>query len=478
MGASGFAEWFEQTRSGIRHFGSGHGVLPLVDQYIRSPSEQREWERLVDITQNLKVALSPRVGDEFRQLRLSLRLEEDAEQFTRFLERTSPLLFGLSVQVSPRDAPSVLRLLYDDLIGLGPLGPAWRDPEVTEIFVDGPHRVYLERNGHIVDTDLRFRDLRHAQDVARALVRADADRMVAQTSPLVSAVVGGARVNVVYGHAVCPQGVVITIRKPKPLFGMAELLRARSLSQEMREFLDVACRSRLTILVAGGTGVGKTTLVNGIVEAVPPAERIITIEDVIELSIDKPHCVRLQTKERSSGDDTVIVDQEQHLVNALRMRPDRIIVGEIREPRAAAVMLQAASTGHEGTITTIHADDPGSAINNRLAWLVAAGQGIPDRQARLLVAETFDLVVQVKRLRHHRFIGSIAQVLPPPLEPGTDRVRLQTLFTGSLPSGSNSPVFQRVGSPVPNTPLFAKLQQYTPEAVERWFPAPPEEVGS
>jgi pilus assembly protein CpaF len=307
-----------------------------------------------------------------------------------------------------------------------------------------------------VPTTARFRDPEHANSIARNLARMVSDRALSPTNPLVTAQLDGARVNFAYGPVVS-SGLAISLRKFRPLMGMAGLVQTGSLTGEMAEFLRDCVVSRATVLVSGGTGVGKTTMVNALSESIPDDERVITIEDSLELKLANRFVVSLQTKEQASRDDDALVDQESLLVNCLRMRPDRIIVGEIREGKAAAQMLRAANTGHDGTMTTIHANNVDAALNATLSNLVRAGSGVSDDIAKYQIADAFDLVVQGSRRRGRRFVSELAEVTSLSLGEG-GRIVPRTVFRGLLgPTGEV--VHERAGGIDPRGELAEKMAE-------------------
>ena len=361
---------------------------------------------------------------------------------------------GRRLLINPRDIEAVMDLVYDEVLGLGPLGLLWRDDHVTEILVDGPDSVYAERDGRLVATPLRFRDLDHAQRLARTLSEKVSQRKVSPANPLVTAELPGARVAICYGTGVVKTGVSITIRKFRPLLGMASLLGLGALSEEMALFLAHAVAARATIVVSGGTGTGKTTMVNALSESIPDAERIVTIEDAFELQLANRHTVSLQTKEAASGDDAVAVSQADLLVQSLRMRPDRIVVGEIREPRGAQVFIQAANTGHDGSLTTIHANSSNAAVNFRLTGLLRTATGMSDDVAVREVATAVDLVVQITRRAGRRFVSEIALVDAGHVS--GNAVNLVELF-GSREGPDGTLSFARTGDVGADTVLARKL---------------------
>ena len=336
--------------------------------------------------------------------------EIDMLQRKALQEAVSPKLLDAKVSIqNPLDVKATFDLVYDELIGISVIGPLWRDESITEVMVDGWNQVTIEKGGLLYQTPIRFRDMRHAERVARDLASKVSDRQLSPVSPLLTAPLPGARITFCYGSVVS-SGLSITLRKFPVLLGMDGLLKKGSLSLEMARFLQICVESRATVLVSGGTGTGKTTMINALSGFIPDTERVITIEDAFELNLANKNWVALQTKEKASGDDTVIISQDMLLVNTLRMRPDRIIVGEIREGNGATVMLRAATTGHDGTMTTIHANDPETALNERLVDMVREVNKAPDEVVKRAVSRAVNLVVQVTRENKKRYISSIAVV--------------------------------------------------------------------
>lgn len=326
------------------------------------------------------------------------------------------------------DSETILDLVVDEMSGISVLGELFRDPSIDEILVDRWDIVSVERRGNLERTSVRFRDPQHAESCARALALKISDRAVSRAIPLVTAELPSARITFAFG-AVVKGGLSITIRKFRPLLGLEDLLNYGSLNRDMVEFLREAVTARAGILVSGGTGTGKTTIVNLLSSFIPDTERVVSIEDAFELKLANTHVVSLQTKEASSLDDTVSVTLAELLRNTLRMRPDRIIVGEIREGAGAMVMLSAASTGHDGTLTTVHANSAEAAVNERLPDLVRQSRGGLETETILRsVANAFDLVIQVSRTRDGRRYLSQISVLDG-IEDG--RIRLQPVFIGT-----------------------------------------------
>jgi len=327
------------------------------------------------------------------------------------------------------DIETILDLVVDEISGISVLGELFRDPGVDEILVDRWDLVSVERGGQLERTPIRFRDPQHAESCARSLALKVSDRAVSRAIPLVTAELPSARVTFAFGSVV-KGGLSITIRKFRPLLGLDDLLRYGSLDTDMAGFLRAAVQARAGILVSGGTGTGKTTIVNLLSSFIPDTERVISIEDAFELKLANTHVVSLQTKEASSLDDTVSVTLAELLRNTLRMRPDRIIVGEIREGAGTMVMLSAASTGHDGTLTTVHANSADGAVNERLPDLVRQGRGGLETETILRsITNAFELVVHVSRTRDgRRYLAEISALAG--IDQAQGRIRLRPVFTG------------------------------------------------
>jgi pilus assembly protein CpaF len=391
-----------------------------------------------------------------RGFRLTRDAALDAEQRYDFEVAVRPLMPKMGLTLSVQDLPRTLDLVYDEILGLGPLGAAWRAPEVTEIMVDGWDNVVVEVGGVLHRTDLRFRSPEHAAQVARSLAEMVSDRQLSPNSPLVTAKLDGARVNFAYGPVVPDIGLSISIRKFDSQMTMSGLLEVGALNPEMAELLGALVQAKATVLVSGATGAGKTTMIAAVAESIPGDERIITIEDARELDLgERLSWVPMQTKERASADDNALVGQDALLENCLRMRPDRIIVGEIRDGKAAAVMLSAANTGHEGTMTTIHANSASEALNSRLVRLVRRVEDSPIDVVREEIAEAFHLAVQITRRRGKRFVSEIAEVSPEYID-GQDKIVPRTLWRGKL-DANGTVVFTHVAGIDPKGRLVERL---------------------
>jgi pilus assembly protein CpaF len=287
--------------------------------------------------------------------------------------------------------------LTDDMTGLGPLEPYLDDDDVTDILANGPFAIYVERRGKLEKTNARFRDADHLVAIAQRIASA-IGRRIDEASPMVDArLADGSRVNIVLPPLVL-NGGTISIRKfPTRSLTLDTMVRQQNLSREMATVLQIAARSRLNLLVSGGTGSGKTTLLNAISRYINSDERIITVEDAVELRLQQPHIVQMETRPPNiEGAGQVI--QRDLVRNALRMRPDRIIVGEVRGPEAFD-MLQAMNTGHDGSMSTIHANSPRDALFRLENMVMTANLNIPLHAIRTQIASALNLIVHIERMR-------------------------------------------------------------------------------
>jgi len=299
--------------------------------------------------------------------------------------------------------------LLDEVFGLGPLEPLLRDPKISDILVNDKDHVFVEKGGLLQRTDTSFRDDRHLLQIIDRIV-SRVGRRVDESSPMVDArLPDGSRVNAII-PPLALDGPSLSIRRfgTGPLAANA-LVQLKSISPEMMEVLASAVKARISILIAGGTGAGKTTFMNILSQYIPQGERIITIEDAAELRLAQSNIVRLETRPPNIEGQGAI-RQRQLLINCLRMRPDRIIIGEVRGEEAFD-MLQAMNTGHEGSMTTIHANTPRDAIS-RLESMVAMGNmNLPEKSVRQQIASAITIVVQAHRLSDGtRKVTSISEI--------------------------------------------------------------------
>jgi pilus assembly protein CpaF len=286
--------------------------------------------------------------------------------------------------------------IADDIFGYGPLERLLADPSVSEIMVNGPKDIWIERAGRLSETPLTFTDASHLRRIITKMV-GQIGRRIDESSPLVDArLPDGSRVNAII-PPLSLSGPLLTIRKfAQNRFALSELIEIGTVSKEAAEFLANCIRAQLNILVSGGTGTGKTTFLNALSAAIPDSDRIVTIEDAAELQLAQRHVIRLESRPKNiEGEGEITI---RDLVrNALRMRPDRIIVGEVRGAEALD-MLQAMNTGHEGSLSTVHANSPRDALNRLETMVLMAGYELPLRAIRSHVSSALELVVQLDRL--------------------------------------------------------------------------------
>jgi pilus assembly protein CpaF len=286
--------------------------------------------------------------------------------------------------------------VLNELFGLGPLEPLLEDRTISDILVNGYRSVYIERHGKLEKADVMFRDDEHLKQIIERIV-SRVGRRIDESSPMVDArLPDGSRVNAII-PPLALDGPMLSIRR----FGVdtlqiADLIKFNTLTPQMAEILGACVRARLNILISGGTGAGKTTMLNALSAAIPENERLVTIEDSAELRLQQEHVVRLETRAQNIEGKGEIT-QRQLLRNALRMRPDRIIVGEVRGDEALD-MLQAMNTGHDGGLTTIHANSPRDALSRLETMISMAGLRLSDKAMRQQICSAINLVVQVSRL--------------------------------------------------------------------------------
>ncbi len=307
------------------------------------------------------------------------------------------ILIEERIQLNQREQRELTESLMHDMLGLGPLEPLLADEGITDIMVNGPKQVFVEQKGKLVLSDCQFRDNAHVMQIAGRIV-SHVGRRIDESNPLVDArLADGSRVNIII-PPLAIDGPSISIRKfAKQKITLDVMERQQNMSPAAATVLRVAGRCRLNILISGGTGSGKTTMLNAISQLIDPGERIVTIEDAAELQLQQPHVVRLETRSANleGGGEITMRDL---LKNALRMRPDRIILGEIRGSEAID-MLQAMNTGHDGSLSTIHANRPREALTRLENMVGMSGVNLPAKAVRTQIASAIDLIVQVSRMR-------------------------------------------------------------------------------
>jgi len=325
------------------------------------------------------------------------RVANQRDEHTRgqVLSVIQDLVANLKTPLSGRERERLALEVLDEVFGLGPLEPVLQDPAVSDILVNGPRQVYVERGGILEESNIMFKDNAHLMNIIDKIVSA-VGRRVDESSPMVDArLADGSRVNVII-PPLAIDGPHISIRR----FGHIpitedDLLRNQTLTKPMLELLRAAVRARINVVISGGTGAGKTTLLNVLSGYISEKERIVTIEDSAELQLKQRHCVRLETRPANiEGSGSIM--QRQLVINSLRMRPDRIVVGEVRGEEALD-MLQAMNTGHDGSMTTVHANSPRDAIARIETMALMANLNLPEKAVRRQIASAVQLIVQIAR---------------------------------------------------------------------------------
>ena len=359
-------------------------LRPSAEGAARTFSEQeKEWKQRI-YTRLLKVLDLSLIGSlEEREARLQIR--QICDQL--MVEESAPL----SLTARQR----VIKQIEDEVMGLGPLEPLLADPTVSDILVNGARRVYVERQGKLSITDVHFNDDAHLMNIIDRIV-SSVGRRIDEQAPMVDARLrDGSRVNAII-PPLALDGPVMSIRRfSLQILSMDTLVTLRTLTPLIGEMLTSVIKARLNVLVSGGTGTGKTTLLNILSGCIPPDERIVTIEDSAELQLQQPHVVRLETRP-ANIEGRGEITQRDLVRNSLRMRPDRIIVGEVRGPEALD-MLQAMNTGHDGSLTTVHANTARDALARVENMVSMTGISFPTRVIRTQIAAAIDVVLQVER---------------------------------------------------------------------------------
>src|SRR5437660_366138 len=322
----------------------------------------------------------------------------------------------------------IVRQLTDDILGYGPIEPLLRDESVSEVMVNGFDRVYVERGGKLERTDVRFVDESHVMRIIDKIV-SQVGRRVDEASPMVDArLPDGSRVNAII-PPLALNGPTVTIRKfSRDPYTINDLITFGTLTARSAQFLAACVKGKLNVLISGGTGTGKTTTLNAMSAFIPGDERIVTIEDAAELQLQQEHVITLESRP-SNVEGAGEVKIRELVRNALRMRPDRIIVGEVRGAETLD-MLQAMNTGHEGSLTTIHANSPRDALSRLETLVMTAGVELPHRAIREQIASAFDLLVQISRLVDgSRRLTHVTEVL----RMESDVITLQDIFVAKPP---------------------------------------------
>jgi pilus assembly protein CpaF len=414
-------------------------------------------------------------------VRLHERVVEEVD--VRALDALSPLdaratleraISSIILEVAPGIAgvvkAEITQAVLNETLGFGPIQPLLDDPEISEVMVNGPSDVYFEKSGVLYMSSVRFRSNEHIRRVADRIV-APLGRRLDESSPMVDArLPDGSRVNIVIAP-IAVHHPSITIRKfQAERFDISDLIRIGSITEQAAGILKASVASKVNIVISGGTGSGKTTLLSALSAFIPRQDRIVTIEDPVEIQLRQPHVVTMEARP-PTGESALSVTQRDLVRNALRMRPDRIIVGEVRGPEAFD-MMQAMNTGHEGSITTVHANSPRDALSRIENMVMMAGFDLPVMAIRDQMASALHLIIQIGRmLDGTRRVTAITEVAG--ME--GDVVALQDIFRFADQRISAEGAVEGALRPTGIRPRFAdRFQQF---GVSEVWASPPERVG-
>ncbi|MCD6032011.1 MAG: putative type secretion system protein [Thermomicrobiales bacterium] len=406
--------------------------------------------------ETLKATLSRIQATLYERIDASAATKLPRDELNRqILELIGEIVVEQRMSLTTREQEALSATIIDDMVGLGPLEPLLRDEGITDIMVNGARQVYVERRGKLELTDVQFRDNQHVMNVAQRIVTR-IGRRVDETCPVCDArLEDGSRVNVI-APPLAVDGCAISIRKfAKKSITLDVMARQSNLSEALARVLKVASACRLNIVISGGTGSGKTTMLNAMSQLIDTGERVVTIEDAAELQLQQPHVVRLETRPpnlEGFGEITM-----RDLVrNALRMRPDRIICGEVRGPEALD-MLQAMNTGHDGSMCTLHANSPREAITRMENMVGMAASNLPSKAIRAQIVGAVNLVLQVSRMRDGiRRVTHVTEIVG--ME--GDVVTTQDLFTFEYQGENRDGTLIGAFKPAPVRPYFIKRAAY------------------
>ena len=362
-------------------------TLPIIIQ------ESQSFQQRKDSLEHL-IKLQNRIIDEFNLSNIDKvspqRLRQQITAIVTDYARKENLV------LNQKEVEVLVTEILNEMNGLGPLEPLIQDPTVSDILINGHETVFVERGGTLQATNTRFKDEAHLLRIVQKIV-SDVGRRVDESSPLCDArLLDGSRVNIAV-RPIAIDGPLVSIRKfSKRPFSMDRLLEVSALPKQVAELLQVACKGRISLIISGGTGSGKTTMLNALSNYIPHNERLITIEDAAELQLQQPHVARMETRPPNAEGKGEILMRDL-VKNALRMRPDRVIIGECRGGEAFD-MLQAMNTGHEGSMTTIHANTPRDAVRRMENMVGMANLGLPQLAIRQQIASAVQLILQLQRM--------------------------------------------------------------------------------
>ncbi|HET9213921.1 MAG TPA: CpaF family protein [Gaiellaceae bacterium] len=440
----GLHDRLKSTTNGGGGAALGEATVSRVEAAARDTQpETRSVDPYAELKTRVHHACIAKLGPEL----FSARTNEDLSE--RVLRAVTEQLALDRTPLTRDERRQIVREITDDILGYGPLEPFLRDDSVTEVMVNGPDRIFVERSGKLEATSSNFVDDAHLLRIIDKIV-SQVGRRVDESSPMVDArLPDGSRVNAII-PPLSLRGPVLTIRKfSRDPYTMDDLINFGSVSAKAAHFLAACVQGKLNVLISGGTGTGKTTTLNALSAFVPGDERIVTIEDAAELQLQQEHVIPLESRPANiEGQGEVKI--RELVRNALRMRPDRIIVGEVRGAETLD-MLQAMNTGHEGSLTTIHANSPRDALSRLETLVLTAGVELPHRAIREQISSAFDLLVQITRLVDgSRRISHVTEVL----RMESDVVTLQDIFIAKPPDEETAvPGSARLLSPLKCTGL-------------------------
>lgn len=371
-------------------------ILKLTPQGLAKQNNPKTAGRPANHQQDLFELKSKLHQEVINKIDVDLLVKFDSETARREVAKlVTQLVNETNFPLSLPEKQQIVQEIVHETFGLGPLEPLFEDPTIDDILVNNYNMVYIERGGKLFQTSIRFKDNTHLRHIINRIV-ARVGRRIDDASPMVDArLPDGSRVNAVI-PPLALDGPILSIRRFKKIpLSEEDLFQTGSISKEMLLLLKMAVRTRLNIVISGGTGAGKTTLLNVLSGSIPDNERIITIEDAAELQLQQPHVVRLETRP-ANMEDKGLVTQRELFINSLRMRPDRIIVGEVRG-KEALEMLQAMNTGHDGSITSVHANTPRDALARIETMVLMSSANIEQKAIRRQIVSAINVVIQIKR---------------------------------------------------------------------------------
>jgi pilus assembly protein CpaF len=383
----------------INIFSRNRNVFPLErepEQDLGVPDQAKSTNSLSKDTTyyEIKHKIHSRLVEEINLK--ALEVLDSAELRPEVAAVIEQLLMEENVLLNEQETDDLVAEIIDELQGLGPIEPFCKDPSISDILCNTYKDIYVERFGRLEKTPARFLNDAHMMNIIDRIV-SRIGRRVDESTPMVDArLADGSRVNAII-PPLAIDGPILSIRRfaANPL-QIEDLIRLQTLTPEIARFVAGCVKARLNVMISGGTGAGKTTLLNVLSRNIPDGERIITIEDAAELQLQQPHVVRLETRPPNI-EGSGMIGQRELVRNSLRMRPDRILIGEVRGPEAFD-MLQAMNTGHEGSLTTIHANSPRDSLTRLESMILMTGVQLPEKAMRFMVSSALDLIIQVSRL--------------------------------------------------------------------------------